>query len=112
MSTAPGFEGNPIRRGHAKGAREARRRTHGSPLHLRIAGITVAVTARDPDVVVRVDDASEKFLVAPSGPDAAITAGWGDPGAGDPGNPVFDSGGVWKLYPGGARHRFVFSSQA
>lgn len=96
----------------AKGAREARSRTHGSTLHLRIAGITVAVTARDPDVVVRVDDASEKFLVAPSGPDAAITAGWGDPGAGDPGNPVFDSGGVWKLYRDGARHRFVFSSQA
>jgi len=84
----------------------------GSAFHLRIADITVAVAARDADLAVQVDEATEKFLVAPSDPDAAVTAGWGDPGAASAGEPVFDSGGIWKLYRDGTRHRFLFSSPA
>jgi hypothetical protein len=77
-----------------------------------VADITIAVAAREADLVLRVDEATEKFLVAPSDPDTTVTAGWGDPGKGDPGELVFDSGGVWKLYRDGARHRFLFSSPA
>jgi hypothetical protein len=84
----------------------------GSTFHLRIADITVGVTPRDADLILRVDEATEKFLVAPSDPDATVTAGWGDPGGASSGELVFDSGGVWKLYRHGARHRFVFSSLA
>jgi hypothetical protein len=84
----------------------------GSALHLRIADITVAVAVREANLALRFDEAMEKFLAAPSDPDSTVTAGWGDPGKGDPGKPVFDSGGVWKLYRDGTRHRFVFSSTA
>jgi hypothetical protein len=84
----------------------------GSAFHLRIANITVAVAARAADLVLRVDEATEKFLVAPSDPDSAVTAGWGDPGEVDSGDLAFDSGGVWKLYRDGSRHCFVLSSPA
>jgi hypothetical protein len=84
----------------------------GSTVHLRIADITVGVTARDADLGLQVDEATEKFLVAPSDPDAIVTAAWGDPGGACRGDVVFDSGGVWKLYRDGTRQRFVFSSAA
>jgi len=92
--------------------RAARFRTRGSTLHVRVADITVAVAPREADLVLRVDEATEKFLVAPSGPDATVTAGWGDPGGADACDLAFDSGGVWKLYRDGARRRFLFSSPA
>jgi hypothetical protein len=79
-------------------------------LHVRIAGITVAITTREPDLLLRADDAAARFLVPSSEPEAHITAGWGDPGEADPGKLAFDSGAVWKLYWGGDRHRFVLSS--
>jgi hypothetical protein len=87
-------------------------RDPGSTLHLRIANITVAVAARETDLTLRVDGAAEKFLVAPSDPDATVTVGWGNPGRAGAGELVFDSGGVWKLYHDGARQRFLFSSAA
>ena len=81
-------------------------------LHLRIAGITVAVTARDADLRLRADEATAKFLVPATDPEATVTARWGDPGGADPGEPVFDSGAVWKLHRDGGRHRFLFTSPA
>jgi hypothetical protein len=79
---------------------------------VRVAGITVAVATHDADLVVQVDEATAKFLVPPCHAEATVTAGWGEPGEGDLGKPVFDSGGVWKLYRDGARHRFVLASPA
>jgi len=79
---------------------------------VRVADISVAVTTHDAELHLRPDEATERFLVPPCTVDATVTAGWGDPGKGDPGKPVFDSGGVWKLYGDGARHRFVLSSPA
>jgi hypothetical protein len=84
----------------------------GSAFHLCIADITVAVAAREADLVLRLDEATEEFLVAPSNPEATVTAAWGDPGGASLGEPVFDSGGIWKLYRDGTRHRFLFSSPA
>ena len=84
----------------------------GSALHLRISDIMIAVTASEAGLVLRVDEATEKFLVAPSDPDAAVAAGWGDPGEARPGDLAFNSGGIWKLYRDDTRHRFVFSSMS
>jgi hypothetical protein len=84
----------------------------GSAFRLRVADITVAVAARDADLAVQVDEATAKFLVPPCHAEATVMAGWGDPGGASAGEPVFDSGGVWKLYRHGARHRFLFSSPA
>jgi hypothetical protein len=84
----------------------------GVPLYLRVAEITVAVKAREAGPTVQADKATEKFLVPPSKADATVTASWGDPGTAGPGQPIFDSGGVWKLYRDGSRHRYVFSSPA
>jgi hypothetical protein len=81
-------------------------------LHLSIAEITVAVSARDSDLVLRADEATARFLVPATDPEASVTAGWGDPGGADPGEPVFDSGAIWRLYWDGARHRFLFTSPA
>ena len=81
-------------------------------LHLSIAEITVAVTAHDPDLLLRADGATARFLVPATDPEASVTAAWGDPGGATPGELVFDSAAVWKLYRDGTRHRFVFSSPA
>jgi hypothetical protein len=100
------------RKPSAAGGRAARRPIRGSTLHIRIAGITIAVAARDADLVLQVDETTKRFLVAPSKPDAKLTAEWGDPGGANRGELGFDSGGVWQLYRDGERHRFVFSSPA
>jgi hypothetical protein len=77
---------------------------------VRVADLSVAVTTHDAELHLRPDEATERFLVPPCTVDATVTADWGDPGEGNPGQPVFDSGGVWKLYRVGTRHRFLFSS--
>jgi hypothetical protein len=79
-------------------------------LCLSIAGIRIQVTPGNDDLRLRPDGVTGKFLVPIGEPDTVITARWGDPGAGDLGTPVFDSGAVWKLYREGERQRFVFSS--
>jgi hypothetical protein len=86
--------------------------SQGCAFYVSIADIGVQVTARDNDLPMRPDEATERFLVSAGQPEAVITAGWGDPGRGGPGTLVFDSGAVWKLYRDRERHRFVLSSPA
>jgi hypothetical protein len=72
----------------------------------------LALSARDRDLMLAVDEAMARFLVPAGTPDITVTAGFGEEVEVPSGEPVFDSGGVWKLYRDGTRHRFVFSSPA
>jgi hypothetical protein len=72
----------------------------------------LALSARDRDLVLAVDEATARFLVPAGTPDITVTAGFSDAVGIPSGQPVFDSGGVWKLHRDGTRHRFVFSSTA
>ncbi len=72
----------------------------------------LALSARGRDLVLAVDEAMARFLVPGGTPDITVTAGFSDEVEIPSGEPVFDSGGVWKLYREGTRHRFVFSSTA
>jgi hypothetical protein len=83
-----------------------------SAIHLRIADITVRIAVHDADLSVRVDDATERFLVPPCHADATLTARWGDAGGAASGDLLFDSGSVWKLYRDGEHFRFLFASPA
>jgi signal peptidase I len=84
--------------------------TRGAALQVRIAEICLKVSARDSDLTIRPDEATERFVVSAGRPEAEVTAGWGDPSEAGPDALVFDSGGVWRLYRDGDRCRFVFST--
>ena len=83
-----------------------------SVVHLSIAGIRLALSARDLALVLAVDEAMAKFLVPVGTPDITVTVGFSGEVEIPSGQPIFDSGGVWKLYRDGTRHRFLFSSPA
>jgi hypothetical protein len=81
-------------------------------VRLRIADITVVVKASKSGPALRVDRATESFVVAASTPDADTVASWGNPEVQSSGELWFYSGGIWKLYRDGKSLRFVFSSPA
>jgi hypothetical protein len=72
----------------------------------------ITVATADRELTLAVDEAMARFLAPVGTPDAIATAGFSDEVEIPSGEPVFDSGGVWKLYRDGTRHRFVFSSPA
>ncbi len=110
-ASPPGSRAAQTRKKQARRVVGHRERGREHAVHLRVAGITVAVTTAAKGPTLRVDAATERFLVAPSAADAAVAAHWGDPGGRDPGQLAFDSGGVWRLYTDGPRLRFLFSSK-
>jgi hypothetical protein len=86
-------------------------------MHLRIAGMTMAISSADPSVVPRVDGAAARFVVPDGGPadlDIAIERVASMPAPG--GTTLFDSGAVWKLSDDDGRmridcHSDVFGSE-
>ncbi len=79
---------------------------------MRIGDIGIALQCAHPDMTIGVPPATERFLVDGGLPEATVTAAWGDVGADEPGDPVFDSGGLWKLYRQHGDYVFRFSSPA
>src|SRR5690349_20197839 len=78
---------------------------------LRIADRAVQFFTRDPTLELGVSGPSAKFLVDDvATPDVRVEVKWIEPGPSAPRKTKFDSGGVWKLYEDGGRHRFELSS--
>lgn len=76
---------------------------------LTIAGTTVEVDSIDAQISLQLGDAEKRFQVAHARPDIRVEAAFGTtaiPHA----LPIFDTGGVWKVYCENDSHLFTFSS--
>lgn len=82
----------------------------GSEIRVRVAGVTVRVASSGPDGPrLSVPEVSRKFEVPANGTaDLELDARWGDLSRRRLGEPVFDSGGTWKLYREGSVEVFQF----
>jgi hypothetical protein len=79
--------------------------------YLRIAGITTAILCDEPEMTIRIDAATQKFLVGEREPDTSVRVAWSDlreEGIG--GEKIFDSGALWKLYEDDGHYLFRFAT--
>jgi hypothetical protein len=79
---------------------------------LKIADLTIAVTCEDPALAVPAEGAMRQFLVDDGDPDLRLQARWGKLEAVSGGEPLFDSGGLWRLGAANGSLRFSFTSPA
>ena len=79
---------------------------------LRVANLTIALTSEDPMLVVPPEGAMRQFLVEDGDPDLRLQARWGKLDAVSGGEPLFDSGGIWRLVAANGSLRFSFTSPA
>lgn len=77
---------------------------------LKIADIGMAFVRGLEDPPLFVDAATSQFLVPGGTPDVTVAVGWGDLSHEAGGEPLFDSGSVWRLYRQGDGFRFQFRS--
>jgi hypothetical protein len=82
------------------------------PALLRIADLTIALTGEDPRLAVPPEGAMKQFLVDHGEPDLRLQARWGKLEAASGGEPLFDSGGLWRLVAANGSLRFSFTSSA
>src|SRR5436309_140602 len=79
---------------------------------LRVANLTIALTSEDPMLAVPPEGAMRQFLVQNGDPDLRLQARWGKLDAVSGGEPLFDSGGLWRLVAANGSLRFSFTSPA
>ena len=79
---------------------------------LRVANLTIALTSEDPMLAVPPEGAMRQFLVEDGDPDLRLQARWGKLEAVSGGEPLFDSGGLWRLVAANGSLRFSFTSPA
>jgi hypothetical protein len=67
-------------------------------LVLDVAGLTVAVESKSPQMRLCVRGSSAMFLKDSESPDLLLRVAWRELGPEAEGSPVFDSGGAWRLF--------------
>lgn len=77
----------------------------------RVGGITVGVSSDDVQLGVSQDGAMSRFETEASFCDLELTVTWADDLAAGSTQPIFDSGGVWKLYHTDDMAMFDFASE-
>jgi hypothetical protein len=87
-------------------------RSHDGPetIHIRIADITIALTCDDPEMQLRVEETTERFVIKEASPDIRVRAMIGDISEEAAGKKIFDSGALWKLYHDNGNYLFRFNS--
>jgi hypothetical protein len=76
-----------------------------------IADITYGIISVDPDLKLKIQDTTEKFLFYQTDPDMTIEARRSDLSEmGTRGKKVFDSGVLWRLYNYNGKYLFSFTS--
>jgi hypothetical protein len=75
----------------------------------RVGGVSVRVSGQHGDDVVLVS-ALQAFIVEASASDVSLEVEWTERLGGQPGQKLFDSGSVWRLYEDGPDFRFDFRS--
>jgi hypothetical protein len=78
---------------------------------LKIADITCALVAADPALRIKIEGATQKFLIQKATPDITIHARWDDLSKILPsGDKIFDSGAVWQLHQQDETYLFSYKS--
>jgi hypothetical protein len=77
----------------------------------RIGGISLGVTSRDRELSIRPDAELRDFLIEESGCDIECTVRFVDSLAGSPGEAIFESGGLWKLYKNSEGYCFQLATK-
>src|SRR5436190_24323058 len=91
--------------------------TPARPVCLDIADLKISLGSDDPELSISLPGTIQRFLVEgpagvePKEPDASVRARWGEAGPEDH-VPLFDSGGLWKLYSSESSYRVHFTSSA
>jgi hypothetical protein len=83
--------------------------THSS-FFIRVADITLRITAGSPHMKVQSEGAMKQFIVSPRKPDVDIQALWGNLSQRTWGKKIFDSGALWQLYQENGSYLFRFTS--
>jgi hypothetical protein len=81
-------------------------------LFIRVADITLHITADSPHMKVQPDRNVNEFVVSPRKPDVTIQALWGNLSQKTLGKKIFDSGALWQLYQQNGSYLFRFTSSA
>ena len=81
-------------------------------LFLSIGGITLRITASEPDLKLCAEGTKEKFLVHDVEPHATLAVTRRHLGHESTGEKIFDSGSIWQLYRKDNLHLFRFTSPA
>ncbi len=68
-----------------------------TPFYIRVAGLTIGVWGDDPALNIRIDPTIEQFCVDETDPDVKVRASVGMLTEAPEDEPVFESGGLWKL---------------
>jgi len=79
-------------------------------LAIRIADLTIALTSEDPRLAVPPEGAMRQFVVDEAEPDLRLQARWAKLEAVSGAEPLFDSGGLWRLVAANGSLRFSFTS--
>jgi hypothetical protein len=74
------------------------RGSNARSIHLNIADIKLALKSTDPAMNLGVTGATNLFLTEEGASDATLSAAWGELDDEELGQPLFDSGALWKLY--------------
>ena len=77
---------------------------------IRIADIIVALTCDDPEIDLRVEETTKKFVVKEASPDIRVRASIEDIHEETGCEKIFDSGALWKLYRDNGNYLFRFNS--
>ncbi len=91
------------------GAARTSSRSPHPPVLIRIADLTIALTADDPALTLPNEGAITQFLVSAAEPDVRVRAAWGELGTVS-GEKLFDAGGLWQLYAAKDSRRFHFTT--
>jgi hypothetical protein len=83
----------------------------GDRYSVTIAETTVAVVSIDPELRLSIEGARQRFQAEDDCPDVRIEAAFGCTAA-PPDPPIFDTGGLWKVYCRDGSYLFTFSSPA
>ena len=87
-------------------------RRSGSALLLRVADIGTRILCDDPTIVLTVPAAGRPFLIPDMDADVTIRVQRAEALANPPGEPLFESSGVWRVYRDGDEYVFSFVSTA
>ncbi|HEX8141788.1 MAG TPA: hypothetical protein VF553_04275 [Pyrinomonadaceae bacterium] len=83
---------------------------HSRGVCLSIADLHVALYSDDPSMKLEVEGATNLFVVEDAKPDATVRAGWAELDDQEAGEPLFDSGALWRLYREGSGYLWRFQT--
>jgi hypothetical protein len=81
-----------------------------TPIFLKIADINCSIHSGDPTLKLKIDGASQKYLIGDTKPHLTVKACWNDLTSVESGKKIFDSGSIWQLHQENGTYLFSLCS--